>query len=744
MSVSNWPREDLSVAEKKQDSYYKTRLDYAESIVKTNNSHKDRLTRFFDGYLGIKPAASLEWVEKTYGKENRAKFIPYRLSKTKIDLLWGEQLRQPLQATVTTINSEAMSEKMRQFDLMKGAQLLGPAIEQIKANTGVDVMEGAPIPKSDDDPVWKQMSFKDKCEDIMQIILNNQVKDLDVKRKIGNCFKNTAISSHCFCKVERNENGDIELWDTDPRQAIYEAIEGDDYLEKSPVMGCLQTLPVHSILMRYQLTEKQRSQLEDARQNPQNYIGVDGLSRGFMRVQGGELVCDVLHIEWKSVTPEYYKIVPKTASQLALDPSEPTLTFQLEAEKYEANIEIHKKKVAAGEYEIETKFKQEAYEATRIGGIIDVNCRPCYFQWRSPDNPSYVLKSSYFGYIHGRTSGITVPLQQIMENFDTIYDITMYQILKDLARAKGKIIGIDRAALDAKQTLEKLMYQMTNDQIFDFNSAAAGNVGARNIDGSRMLSVVDLGLSDSFQQLLLLRESIRNELDRITGISENRMGYTAASSTATAQQSDISNSRTITESLFYGFSGFVSRVMEAIVNYSAISWAFYKIEKGEQILGSEKFGFLQAIQEIGYRQYGVHIEDGSKYMEISQRVEAMMELSLNAKEIRPMDALNVLLAETLSEKKAFLRKSWEEMQAAIQASQERELQVQQQMAQQQNQTQLQLAQENREDLQANEKDNIVLAGEMQMEVDNNQARNKMFEQNLKGQQEATNKGEQSL
>ena len=41
-------------------------------------------------------------------------------------------------------------------------------------------------------------------------------------------------------------------------------------------------MPVHMILMRYELTKEQRDKLNDARTNWQRYIGADGLSRGYM------------------------------------------------------------------------------------------------------------------------------------------------------------------------------------------------------------------------------------------------------------------------------------------------------------------------------------------------------------------------------------------------------------------------------------------------------------------------------
>jgi hypothetical protein len=280
-----------------------------------------------------------------------------------------------------------------------------------------------------------------------------------------------------------------------------------------------------------------------------------------------------------------------------------------------------------------------------------------------------------------------------------------------------------------------IVHRITNDGILDIDSAQAGQNGSR-YNPNDIIKSIDLGLSDTFAYLVTLRNDIRNELNQITGINDNRMGVTAASSTATAQQSDISNSRTITEALFYGYSGYVKRTLQQVVNASAVSWAFFKLEKGEQILGSAKFSFLQKItKEIGYRDYGVHIEDGSHYMEISQKIEAVMEMAINAKTIDTMDVMNVLLAETLSQKKAFLREAMERMAKIAQQQQEADNQAQAQMQQAQLETQIQISDADREDRQNATKEEIILTGQVQMEVDNNKSKNELYKQNMKGQQE---------
>ncbi len=732
--MPNFPRQDIPLKEKTPE-WCKKHLDWAEQLLRSYNPKADKMVRLVDSYNGVKLPGSLAWLERTYGKQNRSKYIAYRLGRTKVSLMHGEWLKRPLSATVTTINSEAMSSKMQQLDFMVGAMIAKPELIDLKQKGGVDIMEGAPIPDSLEDPVWEKMSPKDKCEDIMQIILDNQIIDLDLKKKLGDAFLDCVITNHCFMQVERDETGEVQVHKINPWDAIYESVDGDDYLEKSPIMGCRRTMPIHEVLMRYNLTKEQRLTLETARNNYASYIGVEGLSRGYMRMINGELMCDVIHIEWKSVTPEYYKRVKKTENQAMLDDENDSDTMDLPMDpiSYENNKEVHDKNVAKGLYEIVVKYMEDEYEATRIGGLVDVNMRRTFFQKRSVDKPAHIMSSSYYGYIHGRVNGVTVSLQQIIENFDNMFDICMYQILKELARAKGKVLTYDRAGLPINRKLRDVMYQVFNDQFLDYDSSAAGNSAQTKLDPSNMFKELDLGLSASFQYLLAMKQDIINTLSQITGINEGREGNTAASSTATNAQTDIANSRTITEALFYGMHGFVNRVMKGVVDSSAISWAFYKLEKGEHILGAGKFRFLQMTKEVGYRDYGVHVEDGGRYAEIKQDIKRMMEFSLNAKEIRPMDALNVLLSNTVAEMKNKLENSWIEMQKVIQQQNEANNQAMAQQQQAALQTQIQIADADREDRQIASKEEIQLKGQMQMQVDDNKAKNDMFKTNLQSE-----------
>lgn len=726
MASASFPRQDLEVY-KKDDKWKALHLNYAEQVLKNYDSNRQRMTRLYQSYNGVKPPGSLAYLEKRYGKQNISKYISYRVGRTKLSLLHGEILKRPLSATVETINSDAVSEKMKQMDFMIGAMLAKKELGDLKDKAGVDVMEGAPIPADENDPIWSKMSPKDKEEDIMQIILDEQMIDLDLKKKMADCFLDLLITSMCYCKIEIDQNGDVKFHRIDPRDAIYEEIQGDDYLERSPIRGCRQTLSVQEVLSRYELTKDERDKLDAAIKNPTQYTGSDGISRGYMRMNQGQLLCDVIHIEWDSVEPIYYKRSPKTKFQMEIDPTSDSYTLEMDTADYEQGKDIHDKNVADGKYQVETRYKTVTYEATRIGGCIDKNMRLKPFQVRSIDNPSAVLNSTYHGFIMGTVDGVRISIQQMIENFDNLYDIIQYQKNKDLARAKGKAMIYDLAGLPEGKKVKDILYELTNDGIVTYNSAAAGNFSGKNLDLVNAIKEIDIGLSNSLEYLMRIEENVLNQLDKITGINENREGQIAASSTVTNANSAIQASRTITEPIFFGMNGFVKKALMSVTNLSALSWAFYKLEKGEQILGTQKHKFLQVTKELGFKDFGLHIEDGSHYLDVRKDVKEMMSISLNAKEIRPIDAYKILMSETTAEMKANYENSVAEMQKAMQQSEQTNNQAQQQMKAMELKQQIDLAREDREDRQKSDADNILLAGQVQMQVDDNKAKNKVIE-----------------
>tara|TARA_R110000823_G_scaffold9450_3_gene32887 strand:+ start:337 stop:2556 length:2220 start_codon:yes stop_codon:yes gene_type:complete len=716
--MRSYPQTNVLEKEKTPE-WCKLFLDYSQDLLKSSDYNRSLMDESFKSYNGIKTPESILYLTKTYGIQNRAKFIPYRAHSTKIKLMVGEFLTRPLNATVTTINRDAKSAKMDQLDFMYGAMEAKKELIDLKNKAGVDVMEGAPIPDGEEDPIFQKMSPKDKEESIMQIILNEQIPTLDLKQKFSNDLLNCSIASMIYGKVERDEEGETRYISVDPRDAIYEEIDGDTFLEKSPIMGCRQWMSIHDVMRRYNFDTKQLEMLKDIANNPQSYANA---SNNRIRYSpNGGLVVEVIHIEWKSVTASYFKKMPKTVTQLAFDPSEKFIFTEIDAKNYEDNKEWHDIQVQKGKYEVEVRYAEDLWEATRIGGLekLDVNMRRSYFIMRSVDEPGKVLSSSYTGFLCGTVDGKRISLMNEMENWSNIFDIVMYQILKDINKHKGTILGFNTAALGAKNTVKKINYDIVNDGFVTYDTSASGNFHGRDVSLNNILQTHDLGLSSSFGALVQFKNDILVMMDRMTGINNDREGQIQASSTATNTNSAIQASRTMTEPFFYGVYLYINKTLTKIVESTKITWAFYKLEKGEQILGVSKFKFLKVSQEIGYKDYGVHLEDSGKYAEVKQFMRDQLNASLNAKEIRPEDALAFVWSDIASEQRAILKEGWAKIKELEGQNQQAQMQNQQQMQAAQLQQQIELANADREDKQAHDLEKIVLQGDTDIRVNQN-------------------------
>lgn len=703
---------------KKTPEWCSTHLDYAQNTWVASNQLRDKMDNDYLSYNGVKIPDSIKRLTKTYGKDNKAKYVAYRAHKPKIQLMVGEFLTQPLAATVETTNREAKSEKMAKMDLMFGAMIAKKELTHLKDKVGVDVMEGAPIPDNEEDPLWNKISPKDKEEIIMQIVLNDKIIEDDIKIKFSEDVLNTAITSMCYGKIERNEEGDTHYISVDPRNAIFEEIKGDTFLEKSPLMGSCIYMSTHDVLRKFELTETQVNLVNSIAQNPTEYLR---RSNQGVKMVGGNLMIQVMHIEWKSVIPTYFKRLKKTATQLALDSSEPYIYIEMNTEDYENNKAWHDKQVAKGAYEIIAKWAEDLWEATRIGGVqeLDVNRRRAMFQMRKVDDPTRIFGGSYVGFLCQTVDGKRISLMNELENLSNVFDIVMYKILQDINKYSGKSLGFNKAALSSNSSVKEVMYNLINDGFVSYDTSATGNAHGRDVSLNNMLQELDLGLSQSFASLIAFKNDLLAMMDRMTGINENREGNISASATVANTNEAITASRTITAPFFYGLHLYMSKVLNKLVESEKVTLAFYKIEKGEQILGTDKFKWLQVTQEVGYKDYGVHIQDGSKYSQVNQFMKGLMEASLNAKEITQADALSFMLAETFAEKKAILENAEAKVKELLQSQQQAQIQSQQQMQQAQLENQLAMRKAEIEDAQAHDIEKIVVQGDTNIRVNQN-------------------------
>jgi hypothetical protein len=671
----------------KQEQVCKDCIDYA---VNNYNGYRRRqikkMTLLMDSYNGITDARNFEYLNRTYGKENLANYIDYRMARPKIDGLVGEFLSRPLSGTVYTINKEARSRKLQNYEFLLGRQAAQEQLEKQKQLVGYDVFEGMPMPEvkqadgADQATAKPDFNIKERNEVVMQTLIKNFIENnhygQDVKTRFASNYLDVLITAECFGKVSIDKDGNVRFREIDPRNGIWEEIERDPFLGQTPYLGEARLMFIHDILSEFELSDDQKKNLYEIRDRwDQNVNTSSEQWRMNYRLVEKNLAVMVYTLEWYALKPFYTK-VSKDPRNIDAEPYRQSISLDY----YNKNYSQIQSDVNKGKYTIETKYKKIIWEATRIGADMYVNMREKPNIIGSLDNPFNTMYS-YTGMLLNTRDGIRISILESLENISRIYNIIMFQINRELAKAKGKVVTYDRAYLPKGKTMKDVMHKLTNDGIYDYDSSADGNMSGTSVEVQGSIREIDLGISSNMQVLLTLKVQLQDMADRLSGISNERQGEIAASQTSGNAQLAVQGSRNITEPLNYYFDRYVENILIRVAEYSKIT-VFTHPDKLGMIIGDDAVGFLKITKDISYDDYGYYLADNRKEEEIKNRIRGLMEFALNSKEMRVQDALGFELAETMTEAVACVKQGWKEVQTMNQQQQEAQQQAQAQQAQQ--------------------------------------------------------------
>jgi hypothetical protein len=686
----------------------------------------DKMNRLFSSYNGVINDSQTNFLTTTYGKKYRAQFVPMRIAMPKIKRLNGEFLVRSISKTIATINSEAKSKRLDNYHIQVGMMESAEEITKLREVAGVDVFNGMQIPDKNDPDVFEKMNTKTINELLMQIAIDYQFSHCDLKTKFASNFENVSLVSECYGKVEiKASDSEVSYREIDPRNAVFEEMDNDPFLLKSPYMGERRIMFMHDVIAEFpELSKEQRKSLDNVKANYMDHINGNSGARNYYKLLDGNLAVEVFTIEWKSVRPFYTMVIPDKNGNSPIKK-------HIEPEYYEKNKKEVDRNVARYNGKLETRYLVDIWEATRIGHEVDVRCRRKPYQVRSLSSPTET-RYGYTAMLFGTVDGTRISLWELTENLSFLYDIIIYQINRELAKAKGKVVKYDRAFLPKGMEMKDILFGIANDGIYEMNSAQDGNKFGREVVVNGELKEIDLGISSLIQTLLPLKVEVKNTIDQITGINENREGNIAASSTATNANSSIQASMTITEPQFYYMNRYMENVLTLIAEHTKISWGILKSKKAEFIIGEAGVKFFKATKDLVNDDYGVYLTDSGKEMRARDMINRLAETSLNAKAIRLQDVLDVQMADSVIQAKVILQKGWEEVNKINQEA----AQAQAEAQQRQLETQLNISKEDREDRQAHEERLVYITKGLEKEAETQKASNSLVaeQHKMEGQQ----------
>lgn len=662
--MSDFPKQYIPDSEKTKewcekniDGIIKMLQHYSEGTI----SDYDSDVRNYRLYNGDLIYEDYSYVTEQYNMPSPATMANYPLSKNKIDLICNEDLSRPLDKSVFAVNMDAAIRK-EQFKISLIANdLLNEINSELENTYGMELeMDNKDFPIPDDIDRFMRYEYKEVIEESIKDGLDYLAEKYQMKKVFHEGFRDLLVTGKEFYKVYI-KNGDPYVRRVDPRTFVYDKSIESDFISDGQWAGEERWLGVNEILdeFRDELDDVDVRHLEEMRQattdNIDNWNGVNS----WLEIDNYRTVkVRVVSAEWKSIKEIRVKVSENKHN--------PEVPFQkIVGEKY---------KKRKGDV-IETKFVDDIWEGTKIGGKILVKCRRRPNQVRSVDDAGST-SLSYVGVVYNHTTGKPTSLMDLLKHVQMLYNIVMYHIELALARSGGKAVVYDVSQMPSNigMDMQEVMYHLKNDGIIPINTRdEGGDTAAFN-----QFQSIDFTLSQSVQQLINLKIMLEQTASQISGVSPQREGAVEKYEYVGNVQRSVVQSSISTGAWNYSHGMIKKQIMEKLANLMKIAWSGGK--KAAFIFGDAGYKMLNILPDVALNDYGIFMGDSGKDDALKTQVQQMSQAALQSGTISLLDALKVLKADTMTEAQVILEQGLDAMKKEQANMQQQQQQVQQAQA----------------------------------------------------------------
>lgn len=681
-------------------SKFKSEEKWGEDVMKTildsdranaanqkyDTAYRDQVN--YDLVAGIFNKEDLEYVEKPYGNSYSfpANLTHYDLISPKINVLGGEEIKRPFNFRVISTNPDSVSNLEKEKKDMVVAKAMNGLIDDLKSQRGIESSEQQQEIPEDIDK-YLQYSYKELGEANGQKALDYLYKKLRIKPLFTVGWKDLLIAGKEIYKVGIL-SGEPNIRSVNPLYFDYDHSPNQRYIEDSAWVRETRFLSAPDIYDEFYdiLTPEEVGRIEDMKAGDDLTVSDAGVT-GQMEYKnspgnyGGDLEASdihlrVEHVEWRSL---------RRIGVLKFFNESGELDEMFVDEDYK-----HTK-----DESVEWIWVDEAWEGTRIAKDIYKRIRPIPNQRKSVMNPS-VCKLTYCGLIHNNRNSRAYSLVEIMKPHQYLYNIMMYRLELEIARAKGKKMIMDIAQIPRSWgfDIDKWLYYFDAMGIAWVNSFEEGDGKFEGRTSSfNQMTDIDLSLGRIIDQYVAILDKIESMLDDVSGITPQREGAVHQSETVGGIERAITQSSHITEPLFAIHNEVKTNVMQALLDTAKVAWA-----DGKQLSYitddfSRSFFSING-DDFTTTDFDVFVSDTTKDARNIEILKSMVQPMIqNGMPVSA--AADLLMKDSIVDIKKGLQKVEAEMGQREQQAQQAEMEAQAQIQQQQ--LQLELFKEESED-----------------------------------------------
>lgn len=643
-----FPDQTIAESAKKDKNWIRQHFDYADALYEAKKTQNVHYTASVDKFLGqnVKPDSlmnSKTIVDRTvHGKLTTKTYTDLRWYHSKIIIVNNEYQQRPLSNYVYTINKHEINKKREKRNTLLGMTMAKDMVEHIRTTLGVNIFDGMEIPESED-KARKLYSLPTENEKTFSIILKAMIDSMNLKIKFARNHFSALIGNRMFGRVELLPDGKREYSPLDVRSVIVESDENDPLHEKTRMMGSKRFMSISEINNRYKLTEEQRKNLEAYKTSSD----LSNHTKHYTFDKDNQFIkeYEVTHIEWKTLQNRYYLVDIDDKIEGYQEKQE------IPTKEYEENKALIDTQAKANGKKVISWFKENKMHGIRIGHdtIIESGYEP------------YKLPNNDFSYTYcefNSFDGRIVSIVDLADEFNFLLNIIMMNIRHMIKKYIGTIIFFDEAMLPKGKDAVDVIYDAIEKGMVNYNSRATGNASRQNINETGII-IQSLSALADLQQLIMLKQDLKKDLDDITSVNKERQGASAATQTATAVRQNMTQSRVMTYHINMFTDLFVQKTLQKLVEYTRISYAFIYNEDDNEILGDLSLSEIRINKNVSYDRLGVRLANIERELEILEKLEqTYFPLALQRDSVRVEDILKADLSETVNEKIAILEQGF--------------------------------------------------------------------------------------
>jgi len=669
------PRQKLPRSEKTED-WGRANVDFIMRSSIGSNSDSDinffaRMQINYDLYNNIINRSDFTYVTNPYGLKNEfpARLNNFNIITPKLKVLEGEEIKRPFNFRVAAVNADAVSQIEEKRKTLLLQYLESELVTELQAQ-GIEVTNPETGEVMTPEQIDKYMSYTDADirESIANKIANYIIKEQNLEYKFNRGWRDALISAMELYYVGIDGNTPI-CEPINPLDFDYDKSPDQDFIEDGQWAKHTKYCTPSEIIDRYYdfLTDEQIRAIDTG-----DYTGATNASgQGLINISYSQNAFSshnrighipVTRVEWKSLRKiGFLKYYDENMEEQEVIVDE---TYKAQKEKGET---------------IEWNWINEVWEGTKIGNHIYVNIRPKTVQYRTMDNPA-ICKLGYVGTIYNNRNSIPTSLVDLVKHHQYLYNIIMYRMEFEIAKAKGKKMVMDVAQIPRSQgiDLEKWMYYFDSLGIAFINSFEEGKGKFQGQTSAfNQFTAVDMSLSQAVGQYINILNMIEEQAASLMGVSRQREGSIQSSETVGGVERSVAQSSHITEPLFYIHGEVKKHVLTQLIECAKV--AYPSGHKINYILDDMSRVFLTVDEEFQNADYGVFVTNSAKEVKALDDLKAIAQQAVASGIITLTELVSIFDSTSIADVKNVVKKAEQKADQQRQAEQDQEQGLQQQM-----------------------------------------------------------------